>query len=143
VRLGLVPRVTRRLTGHERSMIRPGTVWVWEEGACCAASVDSLRRDGEFGSMMILILEPWLMVCRRDKYAEMDRWETMGCFQSRWRGVSRLHRVSRAAVMSRKFVPSRPAYRALRCARSREGWRGVGRGDVDLYSRRRGLWHWG
>ncbi|RSH95133.1 hypothetical protein EHS25_000219 [Saitozyma podzolica] len=22
----------------------------------------------------------------RDKYAEMDRWETMGCFQSRWRG---------------------------------------------------------
>lgn len=31
VRLGLVPRVTRRLTGHERSMIRPGTVWVWEE----------------------------------------------------------------------------------------------------------------
>lgn len=30
-RLGLVPRVTRRLTGHERSMIRPGTVWVWEE----------------------------------------------------------------------------------------------------------------
>jgi hypothetical protein len=32
VRLGLVPRVTRRLTGHERSMIRPGTVWVWEEG---------------------------------------------------------------------------------------------------------------
>jgi hypothetical protein len=35
------------------------------------------------------------------------------------------------------------AYRALRCARSREGWRGVGRGDVDLYSRRRGLWHWG
>lgn len=31
-RLGLVPRVTRRLTGHERSMIRPGTVWVWEEG---------------------------------------------------------------------------------------------------------------
>ena len=32
VRLGLVPRVTRRLTGHERSMILPGTVWVWEEG---------------------------------------------------------------------------------------------------------------
>lgn len=32
VRLGIVPRVTRRLTGHERSMIRPGTVWVWEEG---------------------------------------------------------------------------------------------------------------
>lgn len=32
VRLGLVPRVTRRLTGHERSTIRPGTVWVWEEG---------------------------------------------------------------------------------------------------------------
>ncbi|KAK4684378.1 Gti1/Pac2 family transcription factor, partial [Tremellales sp. Uapishka_1] len=31
VRLGLVPRVTRRLTGHERAMIRPGTVWVWEE----------------------------------------------------------------------------------------------------------------
>ncbi|WOO84868.1 cAMP-independent regulatory protein pac2 [Vanrija pseudolonga] len=31
VRLGIVPRVTRRLTGHERSMIRPGTVWVWEE----------------------------------------------------------------------------------------------------------------
>ncbi|EJT51610.1 hypothetical protein A1Q1_07160 [Trichosporon asahii var. asahii CBS 2479] len=31
VRLGLVPRVTRRLTGHERSLIRPGTVWVWEE----------------------------------------------------------------------------------------------------------------
>ncbi|WVO15370.1 hypothetical protein L204_103026 [Cryptococcus depauperatus] len=31
VRLGLVPRVTRRLTGHERSFIRPGTVWVWEE----------------------------------------------------------------------------------------------------------------
>ena len=32
VRIGLVPRVTRRLTGQERSMIRPGTVWVWEEG---------------------------------------------------------------------------------------------------------------
>jgi hypothetical protein len=32
VRLGLVPRVTRRLTGQERSMIRPGTIWVWEEG---------------------------------------------------------------------------------------------------------------
>ncbi|WVW79594.1 hypothetical protein I302_101563 [Kwoniella bestiolae CBS 10118] len=31
VRLGIVPRVTRRLTGHERAMIRPGTVWVWEE----------------------------------------------------------------------------------------------------------------
>ncbi|ORX39231.1 Gti1/Pac2 family-domain-containing protein [Kockovaella imperatae] len=31
VRVGLVPRVTRRLTGQERSMIRPGTVWVWEE----------------------------------------------------------------------------------------------------------------
>ncbi|KAL7421125.1 hypothetical protein Q5752_004010 [Cryptotrichosporon argae] len=31
VRLGLVPRVTRRLTGQERQMIRPGTVWVWEE----------------------------------------------------------------------------------------------------------------
>lgn len=31
VRLGLIPRVTRRLTGHERAMIRPGTVWVWEE----------------------------------------------------------------------------------------------------------------
>ncbi|ODO09405.1 hypothetical protein I350_03005 [Cryptococcus amylolentus CBS 6273] len=31
VRLGIVPRVTRRLTGHERSLIRPGTVWVWEE----------------------------------------------------------------------------------------------------------------
>lgn len=33
VRVGLVPRVTRRLTGHERGMIRPGTIWVWEEGA--------------------------------------------------------------------------------------------------------------
>ncbi|WVQ81320.1 hypothetical protein IAT38_003443 [Cryptococcus sp. DSM 104549] len=31
VRLGIIPRVTRRLTGHERAMIRPGTVWVWEE----------------------------------------------------------------------------------------------------------------
>ena len=27
-----MPRVTRRLTGHERAMITPGTVWVWEEG---------------------------------------------------------------------------------------------------------------
>lgn len=32
VKEGKVPRVTRRLTGHERAMITPGTVWVWEEG---------------------------------------------------------------------------------------------------------------
>ncbi|EIW65752.1 hypothetical protein M231_04252 [Tremella mesenterica] len=30
-RQGLVPRVTRRLTSHERMLIGPGTVWVWEE----------------------------------------------------------------------------------------------------------------
>lgn len=35
--MGLVPRVTRRLTGHERTSIRPGTVWVWEEGEFCRA----------------------------------------------------------------------------------------------------------
>lgn len=40
VRLGLVPRVTRRLTGHERSMIRPGTVWVWEEGQSISSSIN-------------------------------------------------------------------------------------------------------
>lgn len=46
VRVGLVPRVTRRLTGHERSLIRAGTVWVWEEGECNC-------------------VEPWLIVQRR------------------------------------------------------------------------------
>lgn len=32
VRRNVMPRVTRRLTGHERQAIRAGTVWAWEEG---------------------------------------------------------------------------------------------------------------
>jgi hypothetical protein len=46
VRVGLVPRVTRRLTGHERGMIRAGTVWVWEEGKC---GVHTGMRRGRVG----------------------------------------------------------------------------------------------
>ena len=59
VRLGLVPRVTRRLTGHERTMIRPGTVWVWEEGERLARqSTDSVtdqqRRPICAGGQMVV-----------------------------------------------------------------------------------------
>lgn len=76
VRLGLVPRVTRRLTGHERTMIRPGTVWVWEEG-------DLDRVDA-----MV-----WADKSRGDQHEALDRRQAVGRIPRRRRRLPRLHRV--------------------------------------------------
>jgi len=42
-----MPRVTRRLTGHERQAIRAGTVWAWEEGQFFIRSMDRTDCSGE------------------------------------------------------------------------------------------------
>ena len=53
-------------------MIRPGTVWVWEEGESAYWT--------------------WLTV-RGNQHEAMDRWTTMGRVASGWRRVPRIHRV--------------------------------------------------
>jgi hypothetical protein len=42
-----MPRVTRRLTGHERQAIRAGTVWAWEEGKFFSALLSGTDGVGE------------------------------------------------------------------------------------------------
>jgi hypothetical protein len=42
-----MPRVTRRLTGHERQAIRAGTVWAWEEGESLVSLLSGTDSVGE------------------------------------------------------------------------------------------------
>jgi len=42
-----MPRVTRRLTGHERQAIRAGTVWAWEEGEFLGSLMVGTDGSGE------------------------------------------------------------------------------------------------
>ena len=47
VRRNVMPRVTRRLTGHERQAIRAGTVWAWEEGELLGPLMNGADSVGE------------------------------------------------------------------------------------------------
>lgn len=58
-------------------MIRPGTVWVWEEG-----ELSVIVRDVEVEHAY-----------RGDQHAQMDGWQTMGSIKSRRRRLPGVHRV--------------------------------------------------